>query len=658
MGGMRKGEDVRWLAHGTALISLVLVAAGLAVAPWQGMRPDPGHTSSWVSQLLGAVAFGYVGAVIADRTAPPLARVGSVLQLTGLTQGATLLTSSYLHRAGALNWPGTTLVRWLDGWLWAPGVLCALAVFPLLYPTGESLPRFQGALRAGVACTAMGTVVIAVEALPFPRPAAWPGTVLAAATAGCALAGVASLVVRYRRGDRRTREQVRWLAAAVSLIMIFEPLQVTLPKPVAIAGLTILPLLVPVAVGIAVLRHGLYDIDLLVTRTLAYVVLCTFLVVIYIGVVVAVSHEATRAAVQVPALVAAVVVALLANPVRVRLQQAIGSWLWGGSAEPQRLLAQLAHQLGASPSLRHAPQAVVDTVAAAFRAPYVEMLATPEDSPPTVVARAGTGFAGQVVHTPVEYGGRVVGMLSTGRTDNPERREVHVLRQVAAALGPVLDGWLLTSELQRSRERVLSAREAERTRLHRDLHDGIGPTLGGITLGLHAARNLVRTDPQTAESVLTRLSELAGQATSDVRALVDGLRPASLETHGLVGAIRRATELEGHEPVVQVHAEALGDLPPAVEVAALRIVLEAVNNVRKHAGASRCEVRLCLDGDALLSVLVDDDGVGIDGRSRTGVGLESIAARADGLGGVARVGRSPLGGTRVLARIPVGAVGE
>ena len=658
MVGMRKVDHGRRLVHGTALLSLALVAAAVAVAPWRGVRPDPGDTSSWLSQFLGALVFGYVGAVIADRTAPPLVRVGTVLQVTGLSQAATLFTSSYLHRAAALHWPGTAAVRWLDSWLWAPGVLCVLAVFPLLYPAGDALPRLRGVLRAGIALTGVGTAAIAFQALPSHRHIAVLGPVVVAATAGCALAGVASLVVRYRRGDPRTREQVRWLAAAVVLIVIFEPLQAALPEPVATAGLTVLPLLVPVAVGIAVLRHGLYDIDLLVTRTLAYVVLCTLLVGLYIGVVVAASHELAGAAVQMPALVAAVVVALLANPARTRVQQAISRWLWGPSAEPQQLLAELAHQLGSSPSLRHAPQAVVDTVAAAFRAPYVEMLATPEDGPPTVVARAGTGFAGPVVHTPVEYGGRVVGMLSTGRTDSPEPREVHALRQVAVALGPVLDGWLVTSELQRSRERVVSAREAERTRLHRDLHDGVGPTLGGIALGVQAAHNLVRTDPQAAESVLTRLSELAGQATADVRALVDGLRPAALETHGLVGAIRRATELEGSGPVVQVHAEAVDHLPPAVEVAALRIVLEAVNNVRRHARASRCDVRLCFDGDAVLSVLVDDDGIGIERRTRTGVGLESIAARAGELGGVARVGLSPLGGTRVLARIPVGADGE
>jgi signal transduction histidine kinase len=220
----------------------------------------------------------------------------------------------------------------------------------------------------------------------------------------------------------------------------------------------------------------------------------------------------------------------------------------------------------------------------------------------------------------------------------------------------MLDGWLLTTELQRSRERVVQAREEERLRLHRDLHDGLGPTLGGLTLGLHAARNVVRTDPARAESVLERLSELASEATGEVRVLVDGLRPVALDALGLVGAIRRHTDLGEAGVAVHVHADDVADLPPAVEVAVLRIVLEAVTNVRRHAHASRCEVRLTRDPGGMLTVVVEDDGRGLDGGNggaAGGVGLESIRARATELGGAVAFGRSPLGGTRILARIPV-----
>ncbi len=654
MGRMRDLSRRRTWVHGTALLTVALVVVAVAVAPWEGAGPAPGHTTAWLAQLFGALTFGYVGAVIADRTRPPVTVVGAVLQVPGLTQAATLLTSSLLYRAST-DHADLPVVGWLDGWLWAPGLLCVLTVLPLVYPGGAALPRLRPALFAGVTVTVLGTAVVAGQALPGDAVPPWLTSGLVVAVAACVVCGVISLAVRVRRGDARTRGQVAWLAGAVVVIVAFEPLQTALPRPVATAGLAFLPLLVPVAVGVAVLRHGLYDIDLLVTRTLAYVLLVAVLVALYLAVVVAASHEVAGGAVQVPALVAAVAVALIADPVRARIQRVVRWWLLGASAEPQRLLADLAQQLGSSPSLRHAPQTVVDTVAAAFRAPYVELLATPDDGPPTVVARAGTEVAGHSVTTPVEYGGRVVGALCTGRDQPAEPRELRALAHVATALGPVLDGWLVTAELQRSRERVVAARESERSRLHRDLHDGLGPTLGGITLAAHAAHNLVRSDLPAAEKVLMRLSELAGQATAEVRRVVDGLRPSALESHGLVEAIRREVHVVDGYPVVHVTNDPLADLPPAVEVAAMRIVLEAVTNVRRHANARRCEVRLGLDGQ-VLTVIVDDDGSGTPAADRggRGVGLESMAHRASELGGVCRLGVSPLGGTRVLARLPVG----
>lgn len=653
--GMCDQERLRWLTRSAAAGTVFLVLTAVVVSPWQDLRPDPGHSGSWLGQAAGALVFGYVGAVVADRTRGRVARVGRLLQLPGLTQAATLATSSYLHRAVHAGWRGVDVVRWLDGWLWVPGVVAVLAVLPLVYPDGRPLPGFSLLTRTGMGLTLVATALVAVEGVPGVGANGAVDVALAAATACCAVGGVAALVLRHRRGDARTREQIHWLAGSVLLVVAFEPLQTLLPRPVAAVGLTVLPLLVPVAVGIAVLRHGLYEIDLLLTRTLAYAVLCTVLAGLYLSVVVLVERRVVGAAVQAPALLAAVTVAVLANPLRTWLQRQVSRWLWGPRAEPHRLLATLTAQLGSSPSVREAPQAVVDTVAAAFRAPYVELLATPADGPPAVVARTGTGDGDPWV-VPVEYGGRPVGSLHVGRAESPDPRDEVALRHVASAVGPMLDGWLLTTELQRSRERVVQAREEERLRLHRDLHDGLGPTLGGLTLGLHAARNVVRTDPARAESVLERLSELASEATGEVRVLVDGLRPVALDALGLVGAIRRHTDLGEAGVAVHVHADDVADLPPAVEVAVLRIVLEAVTNVRRHAHASRCEVRLTRDPGGMLTVVVEDDGRGLDGGNggaAGGVGLESIRARATELGGAVAFGRSPLGGTRILARIPV-----
>lgn len=653
---MRTGDPVRRRTAWLAAVSLSAVLLAVVVAPWSGWAPDPGHRGSWLSQLAGAAVFGYVGAAIADRTTGSTARIGLLLQVTGLTQAATLLTSSYLHRAALEGWSGTVAVGWLDGWLWAPGVLAAVTILPLVYPDGEPLPGLAPVLRAALGVSLAGPALVAWAAWPG-RTSSWVGPVVVAAAGACAVVGVGALLVRHRRGDPETREQVRWLLGSVLALVVFQPVAAALPGPAATVGLSVLPLLVPVSVGLAVLRHGLYDIDLAVTRALTYAVLCTVLVGVYVAVVVLAGRRLAGPSFETPAVVAALAVALLANPVRAWLQARLSRWLRGASADPHRLVADLTARLGSSPSVRDAPQVVVDTLASVLRAGFVE-LATRDEEGTLPVARAGADTGGHLVRTSVVYGGRSVGEIVTGRVEPLAEHEHRALRQVAAAVGPVLDGWLLTHQLQRSRTAVVEAREAERTRLHRDLHDGVGPTLGGIALGLEAARNHLHRDPAEAERVLQRLAELAGQATGEVRGLVEALRPAALDGQGLEGLIRCHAEAVEPALAVTVDPAVPGALSPAVEVAVLRIVLEALTNVRRHAAASGGQIQLSLDEDRVLSVVVDDDGRGIVAGRPAGVGLGSIRARAAELGGVATVGRSPLGGTRVLARIPVdGAAG-
>jgi signal transduction histidine kinase len=225
---------------------------------------------------------------------------------------------------------------------------------------------------------------------------------------------------------------------------------------------------------------------------------------------------------------------------------------------------------------------------------------------------------------------------------------------VAAAVGPLLDSVLLTEELKIERARVLEVRDAERARLRRDLHDGLGPTLAGIALGVDAARNLVASAPERADVTLARLGELAGGATAEVRRVVDELGAHALQGRGLLEAIRAEVELEGVVPPVTVREQAVPALSRDAETTVLRIVLEAVTNVRRHAGAGRCEVFLGGESDQLV-VLVDDDGRGLPERvPGTGVGLGSMRRRTEALGGRLVLGPSPLGGTRVCARIPVG----
>jgi signal transduction histidine kinase len=217
----------------------------------------------------------------------------------------------------------------------------------------------------------------------------------------------------------------------------------------------------------------------------------------------------------------------------------------------------------------------------------------------------------------------------------------------------------LTDDLVRSRERIITATEEERRRLRRDLHDGLGPTLAGVVLGLHRARSAVEVSPAAATEQLTELCEQVQEAVAEVRRLVYGLRPPTLDELGLVGGLEEQARMLGVSTTV-VGSEGLA-LPAAVEVAAYRIAVEAMTNAARHASARHCEVAIRLEKVAerpSLMIDVADDGTGVPDSFRAGVGISSMRERASELGGSCAIERRPQGGTRVLARIPLADASE
>ena len=274
-----------------------------------------------------------------------------------------------------------------------------------------------------------------------------------------------------------------------------------------------------------------------------------------------------------------------------------------------------------------------------------------------------------LVYQSEEVGRLVVSPRAPGEEFDPADRRL--LDDLAHQAGAAAHAARLTADLRRSRERLVTAREEERRRLRRDLHDGLGPTLGGLTLGLDAARSMFAREP-AAEELLVRLKEESQEAVSDIRRLVYGLRPPALDDLGLLAAIRQQAAKHGrledpsaeaggpnHEDGLLFSVEAPEDLPPlpaAVEVAAYRIIQEAMTNVVRHAGAGTCRIKLSINEPArTLDLRVTDDGAGIPKNRRAGVGMSSMRERAEELSGTLRVEAIREGGTRVLARLPLPA---
>jgi two-component system, NarL family, sensor kinase len=206
--------------------------------------------------------------------------------------------------------------------------------------------------------------------------------------------------------------------------------------------------------------------------------------------------------------------------------------------------------------------------------------------------------------------------------------------------------------LQHARERLVIAREEERRRIRNDLHDGLAPTLSSLQLQMGAVRNLIRQNPEQAETLISELREDMRNATAEIRQLVYNLRPPMLDELGLVGAIRNS-RFQGSEIHIKVTApDPMPTLPAAVEVAAYRIASEALHNVIKHAQASTCEIRIEIDGECLFLKVIDD-GKRIPADSQAGVGLNSMKERAAELGGALTIQSNEPSGTCVIARIPI-----
>lgn len=643
-------RGTRALAAATGLA----VVAGVLITRWTHLEPDPGHTVGWAGQLLSALTYGFVGAALGERVASPSARIAVLLQLTGLTQAIGLTTGSWSRNPGL---PLHDAATWLDGWVWTLGVIPLLTVLPLIFPTGTALSRrWRPVTVAAVALCAVFTTQQAVDA--------WPGAgtgpllgVLTGMVAVTALAAVASLVLRYRRQDSEGRAQIRWLAWAVVVVLVLEAVQPALPRPLATTALVALPLLLPVAVGLAVSRYRLYDVDLVLSRTATYAVLTALLTAAYLGATLALGLRADdgRAGGTVVVLLA---VTLVATPLRALLQRTLDRWLLGDRS-PHAAVGRLARRLHDTLAPDSVPAAVVRTVRESLRVPYARLVVAGEGDVPLLAVESGR--PGPAAEVPLRYAGRDVGVLTVGQRTPREpldEADLRMLRTVAEAAAPALDGLLLAAELRRSRQRAATVREEERDRLHRDLHDGLGPTLAGIALGLDAVRNHVdEGDSARAAQAVDRLRELASGATDDIRSLVRGLRPVSLENVGLVETIQRHARLAAAG--VQVEVEVVGDLtdlPEAVEVAALHIALEALTNVRRHSGARTCWVRLARSTER-LEVHVDDDGQGPGGEASGGIGRASMRERAAELGGASSWGVSPRGGVAVRASLPLATVG-
>src|SRR5690348_6699465 len=657
----------------------------------------------------GAIAYAVLGALI-------VRRAGNLVGWFMLAEGAAtavMTTGSAYAIFGVKAHPGTLPAAAATGALAESAfvIVCAvLAALFLVFPTGRlPSPRWRPAALAGLGLAGLTLAAFVVStrrvALPAPGgislgypnplavdalgPAARLGTLSGLAVVFILLLApvVASLVIRYRRGGQRLRLQLKWLALVVAgelVCQLIGGLAIAVGqqgKPLQAVPYTfsaILALLgIPAAMAIAILRYRLFDIDVIISRALLFTLLSAGVTAVYavfvlgFGALVGSDHD--------PALtvVAAVVIALVFQPLRQRASRLVNRMVYGERATPYQVLSDFAADMAGQLDLGEALDRMVSLLAGASGATRVEAwirvgaeLRSAAAWPPGSAPSAGRELAADELPpfddagpgtraVAVRHGGELLGAISLAKPPNEPltSAEDSLLRHVASQAALVMRNARLTAELRAmidelraSRRRLVEAQDAERRKIGRNLHDGAQQQLIALAIQL----NLLASAADDADFVRQVVPDLKAQlsaALDDLRALARGIYPPLLAESGLVVALRSQVS---RSPVpVALEADQVGRYPQDAESTVYFCALEALQNVAKHARATRAVIRLAGNGDG-LEFSISDDGAGLPaGGPRLGSGLQGMADRLAAHGGTLDVSSRPGQGTTISGHLPV-----
>jgi signal transduction histidine kinase len=677
---MRVGT-ARRVAAGTTAASVAFIVGGLALA-YVNRHLVPARLLAWdFSDVLGNVvnlAVPVVGFVLVSRR--PANRIGWLFVVAGLGLGLGEFAAQYgLHAliAAPGSWPAGRAAAWLSNWIWViPFVM--LAFLFLLFPTGRlrsSRWRPAAWFVSGVfVLTTAGALVSATRywSDPFTSQAQNSSALVALflLVLAALVVSVAAAVVRYVRSAGEERLQLKWFAAAAVLVVATFIVSSVIDSVLANAANNLAFLCLWVAIGVAVLKYRLYDIDIVISKALQYGSLAVFITAVYVGLVVGVGTLAGGRDRPLLAAVAAAVVAVAFQPARQRAGRLADRVVYGRRATPYQVLSDFARRIGGAYASEDVLPQMAQIVSAGTGADHVMVWLRVGNQLRPEASSDGGRQAGPLpvdghelpalpdtdLHVPVVHQGELLGAISVRMPKGQPLRPAgqQLIADVASQAGLVLANAGLIEDLRASRQRLVSAQDEARRRLERNIHDGAQQDLVALAIKLQLAATTV-ADVTEARQTFGELRADAAGALANLRDLARGIYPPLLADQGLAAALN-AQASKSALPVA-VEADGIGRFGQDTESAVYFCCLEALQNTAKYARAS--QARICLQArDGTLRFTVSDDGTGYDARRiPMGSGLRNMADRLAALGGRLEIRSAPGQGTTIAAHLPIPAAG-
>jgi len=706
-------RGLRWLGWPIAALTVVAGIAQfwLGLARGSAVHGIPALTGNDIVAGLPFLVFPVVGAVIVSRQ--PGNPIGWLFCASGFINVIANLAGEYAFAGlipGRRPLPAAGLAAWLSYWIWVPGNFTVPLVL-LLFPDGGFLtPRWRWAGIATLAAMTFAAVtsmfvVDPTGRLPLKNPLGVTAlapivplitVVLSAIVLPLVLLGVISFGLRYRRSSRDVRQQMKWVMFAFALLPISFLLGSIAPggfgaspnmlSTIRDVVLFVTQVSIAVAIGIAMLKYHLYDIDVVISRTLVYGALALFITAVYVGIVVGVGTlvgSGGRPNLFL-SIVATALVAVAFQPVRERLQKLANRLVYGKRATPYEVLAEFSARVAESYAGDQVLPRMAQVLADGTGAERARVWLRVGNSLTAAAAwpdGAGASHESELLvpggqllpdlpdcdrAAPVRHQGELLGALSvkkrTGEALTPV--EEKLLDDLARQAGLVLKNVGLTTDLQArleelrgSRQRLVAAQDQERRRLERNLHDGAQQHLVAIKVRLGLAEMLAVKDPAKLKQTLAQLVADTDEALNTLRELARGIYPPLLADRGLVAALEG--QVTRASIPVTVVAEGLGRYSQEVEAAVYFCCLEALQNIQKYARATAAQVSFSATASE-VRFEVRDDGSGFDPATVSrGSGLQNMEDRLNALGGSLEVRSRPGHGAAVTGTVPAAiAVGS